>query len=79
MEDQAAERVPNGERQNRLKISSNTVGSITKRVVMFFGAVVCFVAGVKIALMTGVVSSAIGSSLGWGVARLPSRLAIPAR
>mgnify|MGYP001073481945 CR=1 FL=1 len=55
MEDHALERVPEGERHSWLKISWNTVGLITTLVILFFGAVVCFVAGVKIALLAGVV------------------------
>jgi cytosine permease len=70
MEDHALERVPDGERHSWLKISWNTVGLITTLVILFFGAVVCFVAGVKIALLAGVVSFAIGGSLGWAMARV---------
>ena len=70
MEDHALERVPEGERENWLKISWNTVGLVTTLVILFFGAVVCFVAGVKIALLAGAVSFAIGSSLGWAIARV---------
>jgi len=70
MEDHALERVPDGERENWLKISWNTVGLITTLVIMFFGAVVCFVAGVKIALLAGLVSFSIGSALGWCIARV---------
>jgi cytosine permease len=70
MEDHALERVPEGERESWLKISWNTVGLVTTLVIMFFGAVVCFVAGVKIALLAGAVSFAIGSSLGWAIARV---------
>jgi len=53
IEDHALERVPDGERENWLKIAWNTVGLITTLVIMFFGAVVCFVAGIKIALLAG--------------------------
>jgi cytosine permease len=70
MEDHALERVPDGERENWLKISWNTVGLVTTLVIMFFGAVVCFVAGVKIALFAGIVSFSIGSMLGWAMARI---------
>lgn len=70
IEDHALERVPDGERENWLKISWNTVGLITTLVIMFFGAVVCFVAGVKIALLAGLVSFFIGSTLGWCIARV---------
>jgi cytosine permease len=70
MEDHALERVPDSERENWLKISWNTVGLVTTLVIMFFGAVVCFVAGVRIALLAGIVSFSIGSMLGWALARI---------
>ena len=53
MEDHALERVPDGERESWLKITWNTVGLVTTLVIMFFGAVVCFVAGIKIVLNDG--------------------------
>ena len=70
IEDHALERVPDGERENWVKISWNTVGLITTLVIMFFGAVVCFVAGVKIALLAGTVSFAVGTALAWALARI---------
>ncbi len=70
IEDHALERVPDGERESWLKITWNTVGLITTLVIMFFGAVVCFVAGVKIALLAGAVSFVIGSTLAWALARV---------
>ncbi|MFB3077049.1 MAG: hypothetical protein ACE1Y4_03490, partial [Lysobacterales bacterium] len=70
IEDHALEPVPDGERENWIKISWNTVGLITTLVIMFFGAVVCFVAGVKIALLAGTVSFVIGSALAWALARI---------
>ena len=70
MEDHALESVPPGERENWLKIAWNTVGLITTLVIMFFGAVVCFVAGVKIALLAGIVSFSIGSVLALALARV---------
>ncbi|MGH8034541.1 MAG: cytosine permease, partial [Lysobacterales bacterium] len=70
IEDHALERVPTGERENWLRIAWNTVGLVTTLVIMFFGAVVCFVAGVKIALLAGLVSFTIGSALGWAMARV---------
>jgi len=70
MEDHALERVPASERENWLQITWNTAGLVTTLVILFFGAVVCFVAGVKIALAAGLVSFAIGSSLGWALARV---------
>jgi cytosine permease len=70
IEDHALEQVPDGERENWVKISWNTVGLITTLVIMFFGAVVCFVAGVKIALLAGTVSFITGSALAWALARI---------
>lgn len=79
MEDHAVERVPDGERQIWLMISWNTAGVITTLAIMFLGAVVCFVAAVWIALMAGIVSFAIVSSLAEELRAFPSRPAIPAR
>jgi len=70
IEDHALERVPDGERENWLKISWNTVGLITTLVIMFFGAVVCFAAGTRIALLAGIVSFVIASTLGLCIARV---------
>lgn len=70
MEDHALESVPTGERENWLKIAWNTVGLITTLVILFFGALVCFVAGVKIALLAGIVAFSIGSALGLALARV---------
>lgn len=70
IEDHALERVPNGERESWLAISWNTLGLITTLVIMFFGAVVCFVAGIKLAVLAGIVSFVIGGSLGWALARI---------
>jgi len=70
MEDHALERVPDAERENWLKIAWNTTGLITTLVILFFGAVVCFVAGAKVALAAGVCSFGIGSLLGWAIARI---------
>ncbi|MDP7153598.1 MAG: purine-cytosine permease-like transporter, partial [Gammaproteobacteria bacterium] len=70
MEDHALERVPDAEREGWLQITWNTAGLITTLVILFFGAVVCFVAGVKIALAAGLVSFAVGSSIGWAMARI---------
>lgn len=70
MEDHALERVPDAERENWLKIAWNTTGLVTTLVILFFGAIVCFVAGTKIALVAGVCSFGIGSLLGWAIARI---------
>lgn len=70
IEDHALERVPDGERESWLVISWNTVGLITTLVIMFFGALVCFVAGVPLALLAGAVAFIVGSSLAWALARI---------
>jgi len=70
IEDHALERVPSAERENWLALSWNTAGLITTLVILFFGALVCFVAGTRIALAAGVVSFVIGSSLAWLLARV---------
>lgn len=70
IEDHALERVPDGERESWFVISWNTVGLITTLVIMFFGALVCFVAGVRIAVFAGAVAFIVGSSLAWALARI---------
>ena len=68
MEDHALERVPDEERKNWLAISWNTTGLVTSIAILFFGALVCFVAGVKIALLAGITSFVVGSGIGWAIA-----------
>jgi len=70
IEDHALERVPPAEREDWLALTWNTAGLITTLVIMFFGALVCFVAGTRIALLAGVVSFAIGTTLAWLLARV---------
>jgi cytosine permease len=70
IEDHALERVPAAERANWLALSWNTAGLITTLVILFFGALVCFVAGTRIALAAGAASFAIGTSLAWLLARI---------
>lgn len=53
VEDHSLESVPASERKNWLSLSWNTAGIVTTLVILFFGALVCFVAGVKIALLAG--------------------------
>lgn len=73
IEDHALERVPDAERAGWLAISWNTAGLVTTLVILFFGALVCFVAGTRIALAAGAVSFLIGSTLGWLLARITHR------
>lgn len=70
IEDHALERVPDDQRENWLAISWSTTGLVTSIAILFFGALVCFVAGVKIALLAGIASFVIGSSIGWAIARV---------
>lgn len=64
MEDHALEQVPLEERQNWLKLSWNTAGIVTTLIQLFFGALLTFVAGLKIALICGVIVTLTGGTLG---------------
>ncbi|MEL0584117.1 MAG: cytosine permease [Candidatus Thiodiazotropha sp. (ex. Lucinoma kazani)] len=70
MEDHALESVPEAARKGWLQISWNTAGLVTTLVMLFFGALVCFVAGVKIALMAGLSAFIIGNVIAWLIARV---------
>jgi cytosine permease len=70
MEDHALETVPIEDRKNWLSISWNTIGLVTSIAILFFGALVCFVAGVKIAMLAGLASFAIGSTLAWMIGKV---------
>ncbi len=70
MEDYALERVPASERKGWLTMSWNTTGLVTTLVMLYLGSLVCFVAGVKIALMAGITALVIGSALAWGIASI---------
>ena len=70
IEDHALERVPDDERKSWLAISWNTTGLVTSIAILFFGALVCYVAGVKIAMAAGLTSFVIGTSIGWAIARV---------
>jgi len=67
MDDYSLEKVPKHERRSWLKISWNTAGIVTTLIQLFFGALVSFVAGIKIAILSGFVVIAIGAGLGWAV------------
>lgn len=73
MEDHALEAVPENARQGWVKLSWNTAGIVTTLVQMFVGALITFVAGIKIALIAGACAAAIGSLLGWGVGHVAFR------
>lgn len=65
IEDHALETVPQADRKNWLALSWNTAGIVTSLVQLFFGALVTFVAGFRIALCAGVVVTVVGALLGW--------------
>ncbi|HEY0746549.1 MAG TPA: hypothetical protein VGD63_07615 [Steroidobacteraceae bacterium] len=67
MDDHALERVPDQERTGWLKLSWNTAGIVTTLIQLFFGALVAFAAGLRIAVWSGVFVTLIGALLGWGV------------
>lgn len=73
IEDHALEPVPESERQNWLKLSWNTAGICTTLIQLFLGALVAFVAGLKIAVLSGVFVVMIGSLMGWGVGHIGFR------
>lgn len=73
MEDHALESVPEGARQGWVKLSWNTAGIVTTLVQMFIGALISFVAGLKIALLAGAFVTIVGSLLGWGVGHVAYR------
>lgn len=56
IEDHALERVPDGERHGWLAMSWNTVGIVTTLVQVYVGALITFIAGMKIALLSGVIT-----------------------
>jgi cytosine permease len=73
MEDHALEPVPESERQNWLRLSWNTAGIVTTLIQLFLGALVAFVAGIKIAILSGVFVVIIGFLMGWGVGHIGYR------
>jgi len=66
IEDHALERVPDSHRQGWLALSWNTAGIVTTLVQIFFGALVTFVAGFRIALAAGILVTMMGALLGYG-------------
>jgi len=70
VEDHSLEPVPDIDRKTWLSLTWNTAGIVTTLVILFFGALVCFVAGVKIALLAGLIAFGFGSLLGWGLSHI---------
>ena len=73
MDDHALERVPDRERAGWLKLSWNTAGIVTTLIQLFFGALVTFVAGMRVAIWSGLIVTLIGASLGWAVGHVGCR------
>jgi len=70
IEDHALEPVPDAERHTWLDISWNTVGIVTTLIQIYIGAMICFVAGLWLGLLAGVIVTVIGGLLGWGVGHI---------
>lgn len=73
IEDHALESVPRDARQNWLTLSWNTAGIVTTLVQLFFGALVTFVAGFKLALLAGACVTVVGGLLGWLIGHVAFR------
>lgn len=73
MEDHALEAVPAHARQGWLSLSWNTAGIVTTLIILFFGALTSFVAGIRIALAAGVFVAVIGSLMGWATGHIAFR------
>ncbi|MDR2155242.1 MAG: purine-cytosine permease-like transporter [Burkholderiaceae bacterium] len=65
MEDHALESVPQEARHGWLRLSWNTAGIGTTLIIMFFGALGSFAAGLKIAMIAGLFVATVGSALAW--------------
>jgi cytosine permease len=73
MEDHALEPVPDSERQNWLSLAWNTAGIVTTLIQLFLGALVAFVAGIQIAILSGLFVVIVGWLMGWGVGHIGFR------
>ncbi|MFK9092002.1 purine-cytosine permease family protein [Bacillus salipaludis] len=65
MDDHALERIPENERKSWIQLSNNTMGVCSTIVIMMFGALATFSAGMKLGLLAGVVSVIIGTIIGF--------------
>ena len=73
IEDHALERVPDDHRQGWLALTWNTAGVVVSLVQLFFGALVTFVAGFKLALLAYVIVAAVCIPLSWASANVAYR------
>lgn len=69
-DDHALDAVPLQERRSWLKLSWNTVGIVTTLVALYLGALLTFVAGVRLALVGGFIVACIACALGWAVGHI---------
>jgi cytosine permease len=70
IDDHALEAVPIGDRKSWVSLTWNTAGIVTTLIILFFGALVCFAAGVRIAILAGFLSFLFGTTIGWLLARI---------
>lgn len=73
IDDHALEPVPHGDRRGWLAISWSTVGIGTTLIQLYIGAMICFVAGVRIGVAAGIFVAVLGSLLGWGAGHMAYR------
>jgi len=73
IEDHALEPVPVELRQGWLSLTWNTTGMVVSLVQIFFGALVTFVAGIKIGLIAGSIVTILGALLGWACGHIAYR------
>jgi cytosine permease len=73
MDDHALEAIPDDQRQSWLQITWGTAGIVTTLIQLFIGALVTFVAGIKIGIMAGILVTICGALLGWGAGHIAYR------
>ena len=73
IEDHALERVPDDQRQGWLALTWNTSGVVVSLVQLFFGALVTFVAGFRVALVAGLIVALVCWPLSWASSHVAYR------
>jgi cytosine permease len=73
IEDHALESVPAADRKSWLALSWSTAGIVTSLIQLFFGVLVTFVAGFRIAITAGAAVTIVGALLGWGCGHVAYR------
>lgn len=72
-DDHALETVPESARHGWLRLTWSTAGIVTTLIQMFVGALVTFVAGIKIGIIAGLFVTVVGALLGWGLGHIAYR------